>query len=119
MKVARNHTLHKAQHKDLATVVQHMLSNASHVLLLSSSGSAETIFPPVFGRRLQAQVSKKGEKLIMEVEVTGLPEPTVSWLKDDKPIKEAGLSEHRLLAQGNSYKLIIERGELPTRSLRC
>lgn len=47
----------------------------------------------------------------MEVEVTGLPEPTVTWLKDDKPIKEAGLSEHRLLAQGNSYKLIIERGK--------
>ncbi|XP_062127953.1 uncharacterized protein LOC133840248 isoform X4 [Drosophila sulfurigaster albostrigata] len=71
----------------------------------------KTIFPPVFGRRLQAQVSKKGEKLIMEVEVTGLPEPTVTWLKDDKPIKEAGLSEHRLLAQGNSYKLIIERAK--------
>lgn len=97
--------------------MQHKLSNASNAfLLLSTSGSAETIFPPVFGRRLQAQVSKKGEKLIMEVEVTGLPEPTVSWLKDDKPIKEAGLSEHRLLAQGNSYKLIIERGELPKSS---
>lgn len=57
----------------------------------------------------------------MEVEVTGLPEPTVTWLKDDKPIKEAGLSEHRLLAQGNSYKLIIERGKkaaIPN-ELRC
>ncbi|KAH8366022.1 hypothetical protein KR093_008411 [Drosophila rubida] len=71
----------------------------------------KTIFPPVFGRRLQAQVSKKGEKLIMEVEVTGLPEPTVTWLKDDKPLKEALLSEHRLLAQGNSHKLIIERAQ--------
>ncbi|XP_017842325.1 uncharacterized protein LOC108599780 isoform X2 [Drosophila busckii] len=71
----------------------------------------KTIFPPVFGRRLQAQVSKKGEKLIMEVEVTGLPEPTVTWLKDDKPLQDAGLSEHRLLAQGNSYKLIIERAQ--------
>ena len=53
---------------------------------------------------------KKGEKIIMEVEVTGLPEPTVSWLKDDKPIKDAGLSAHRLLSQGNSHKLIIEKG---------
>ncbi|XP_030240178.1 uncharacterized protein LOC108650825 isoform X6 [Drosophila navojoa] len=71
----------------------------------------KTVFPPVFGRRLQAQVSKKGERLIMEVEVTGLPEPTVTWLKDDKPLKDAGISEHRLLAQGNSYKLIIEKAQ--------
>ncbi|XP_037721813.1 uncharacterized protein LOC119554814 isoform X18 [Drosophila subpulchrella] len=71
----------------------------------------KTIFPPVFGRRLQAQVSKKGEKLTMEVEVTGLPEPTVTWLKDDKPLKDAGISEHRLLAQGNSYRLIIEKAQ--------
>ncbi|XP_017464232.1 PREDICTED: myosin-binding protein C, slow-type-like [Rhagoletis zephyria] len=47
----------------------------------------------------------------MEVEVTGLPEPTVVWMKDDKPIQEAGVSQHRLLSQGNSYKLIIEKGE--------
>lgn len=47
----------------------------------------------------------------MEVEVTGLPEPTVTWMKDDKPIQEAGVSQHRLLSQGNSYKLIIEKGE--------
>lgn len=73
-------------------------------------GLSETIFPPVFGRRLQAQVSKKGEKLVMEVEVTGLPEPTVTWLKDDKPLQDAGISAHRLLAQGNSYRLIIEKG---------
>ncbi|XP_020714421.1 titin homolog isoform X4 [Ceratitis capitata] len=71
----------------------------------------KTIFPPVFGRRLQAQVVKRGEKIIMEVEVTGLPEPTVVWMKDDKPLQEAGVSQHRLLSQGNSYKLIIEKGE--------
>ncbi|XP_053952607.1 titin homolog isoform X7 [Anastrepha ludens] len=70
----------------------------------------KTIFPPVFGRRLQAQVVKRGEKIIMEVEVTGLPEPTVVWMKDDKPIEEASVSQHRLLSQGNSYKLIIEKG---------
>ncbi|XP_054732032.1 uncharacterized protein LOC129240321 isoform X6 [Anastrepha obliqua] len=70
----------------------------------------KTIFPPVFGRRLQAQVVKRGEKIIMEVEVTGLPEPTVVWMKDDKPIEEANVSQHRLLSQGNSYKLIIEKG---------
>lgn len=47
----------------------------------------------------------------MEVEVTGLPEPTVTWFKDEKPLNEAGLSEHRLLSLGNSHKLIIEKGK--------
>ncbi|XP_067644773.1 uncharacterized protein zormin isoform X3 [Eurosta solidaginis] len=70
----------------------------------------KTIFPPVFGRRLQAQAVKTGEKIIMEIEVTGLPEPTVVWMKDDKPLQEAGVSQHRLISQGNSYKLIIEKG---------
>ncbi|KAM7355886.1 zormin isoform 2-T2 [Cochliomyia hominivorax] len=72
----------------------------------------KTIFPPVFGRRLQAQVVKKGEKIVMEVEVTGLPEPTVVWMKDEKPLNEAGLSQHRLLTQGNTHKLIIEKGQV-------
>ncbi|XP_037901169.1 titin homolog isoform X7 [Glossina fuscipes] len=72
----------------------------------------KTIFPPVFGRRLQAQVVKKDEKIIMEVEVTGLPEPTVVWMKDEKPLSEANLSSHRLLNQGNSHKLIIENGQI-------
>uniref|UniRef100_A0A1A9W7E8 Ig-like domain-containing protein n=1 Tax=Glossina brevipalpis TaxID=37001 RepID=A0A1A9W7E8_9MUSC len=72
----------------------------------------KTIFPPVFGRRLQAQVVRKDEKIIMEVEVTGLPEPTVTWMKDEKPLSEANLSTHRLLNQGNSYKLIIEKGQI-------
>ncbi|XP_046807761.1 uncharacterized protein LOC111679299 isoform X10 [Lucilia cuprina] len=72
----------------------------------------KTIFPPVFGRRLQAQVVKKGEKIIMEVEVTGLPEPTVVWMKDEKPLNESGLSQHRLLTQGNTHKLIIEKGQV-------
>ena len=47
----------------------------------------------------------------MEVEVTGLPEPTVVWMKDDKPLSESGLSVHRLLTQGNTHKLIIENGK--------
>lgn len=89
------------------------------VLVFFSPKNLETIFPPVFGRRLQAQVSKKGEKLTMEVEVTGLPEPTVTWLKDDKPLKDAGISEHRLLAQGNSYRLIIEKGKYLYSIINC
>ncbi|XP_066595731.1 uncharacterized protein [Prorops nasuta] len=68
----------------------------------------KTIFPPVFGKRLQAQVIKRGDRAIMEVEVTGTPEPTVTWFKDDIPIKEQP-PELRIKQQGNYYMLIIEK----------
>ncbi|XP_076636076.1 uncharacterized protein LOC143349064 isoform X2 [Colletes latitarsis] len=68
----------------------------------------KTIFPPVFGRRLQAQVVKRGDRVNMEVEITGTPEPTVSWFKDDIPIKERP-PELRIKQQGNCYMLIIDK----------
>lgn len=69
----------------------------------------KSVFPPVFGRRLQAQVIKNGEKCIMDVEVTGTPEPKVCWFKDDQPFVSQS-ENYRLVEQGNCYKLIIERG---------
>ncbi|XP_043261539.1 uncharacterized protein LOC122402644 [Colletes gigas] len=68
----------------------------------------KTIFPPVFGRRLQAQVVKRGDRVNMEVEITGTPEPTVTWFKDDIPIKERP-PEFRIKQQGNCYMLIIDK----------
>lgn len=73
--------------------------------------SAETIFPPVFGRRLQAQVVKKGDRVIMEVEITGTPEPSVTWYKDDLPIS-ANPPEIRMKQQGNCYLMLIDKGKL-------
>ncbi|XP_015171223.1 PREDICTED: titin isoform X2 [Polistes dominula] len=70
----------------------------------------KTIFPPVFGRRLQAQVVKRGDRVIMEVEITGTPEPTVTWYKDDIPIKEQPPSL-RIRQQGNCYILQIDKAE--------
>ncbi|XP_075160113.1 zormin isoform X7 [Haematobia irritans] len=72
----------------------------------------KSIFPPVFGKRLQAQVMKKNEKIVMEVEVTGLPAPTVVWMKDEKPLNEVEISQHRLLVNGNCHTLIIERAQI-------
>lgn len=69
----------------------------------------KSVFPPVFGRRLQAQVIKNGEKAIMDVEVTGMPEPKVNWFKDDQPFVPPS-ENYRLVQQGNCYKLIIEKG---------
>lgn len=72
---------------------------------------AETIFPPVFGRRLQAQVVKKGDRVLMEVEITGSPEPTVTWYKDDEIIFEYP-PEIRIKSQGDCYMLMIDKGKL-------
>lgn len=69
----------------------------------------ESIFPPVFGRRLQTQIVKVGEKVIMDVEVTGLPEPEVKWFKDDVLIQNH--PRYKLQQIGNCYKLIIEQSK--------
>ncbi|XP_019884311.1 titin isoform X6 [Camponotus floridanus] len=68
----------------------------------------KTIFPPVFGKRLKAQVAKKGDRVIMEVEITGIPEPTVGWYKNDVPINERP-PELRITQQGNCYTLFIDK----------
>lgn len=70
----------------------------------------ETVFPPVFGRRLQAQVIKKGDRVNMEVEVTGTPEPTVTWYKDGQPIAQALKDGYKTKTVGNSHTLVIEKG---------
>lgn len=68
----------------------------------------ETVFPPVFGRRLQAQVVRIGERARLEVEVAGTPEPDIKWHKDGMPISDSpGV---RVVAQGCCHTLIIEKG---------
>lgn len=72
---------------------------------------SETIFPPVFGRRLQAQVIKKGDRIVMDVEVTGTPEPTITWFKDSVPVEQALTDNYKIKSFGNSHTLVIEKGE--------
>ena len=79
-------------------------------LIFLLSFTLESIFPPVFGRRLQAQVVKKGDRVIMDVEITGTPEPQVSWFKEDQPVNQVMASEFKLSQLGNCYKLTIESG---------
>ncbi|XP_063986915.1 muscle M-line assembly protein unc-89 isoform X2 [Diachasmimorpha longicaudata] len=68
----------------------------------------KTIFPPVFGKRLQAQIAKAGERVMMEVEITGTPEPNVTWYKDDEPLMD---TDGELRQLGNCYLLIINSAE--------
>ncbi|XP_054275490.1 titin isoform X2 [Macrosteles quadrilineatus] len=66
------------------------------------------VFPPVFGRRLRADTVPVGKRTVLEVEVTGTPDPSVTWYKDGQQIA-ASSSMYRVLAQGNSHRLIIEQ----------
>lgn len=48
----------------------------------------------------------------MNVEVTGTPDPVVTWYKDDQQILGAiPGGPLRTKIQGNSYSLIIEKGK--------
>lgn len=64
----------------------------------------------MFGRRLQAQVIKKNDRIIMEVEVTGTPEPTITWMKDGVPVKDALGASARVRSMGHSHILTVEKG---------
>lgn len=65
----------------------------------------------MFGRRLQTQIVKEGERVVMDVEITGLPEPHVKWFKDQCPIS-ADHPRYKLQQLGNCHKLIIDSSEL-------
>ncbi|KAF7989939.1 hypothetical protein HCN44_008613 [Aphidius gifuensis] len=69
----------------------------------------KTIFPPVFGKRLQAQIVKKNERAILEVEITGTPEPIVTWYKNDEPVMDI---DGQLKQIGNCYLFIIEKADI-------
>lgn len=66
----------------------------------------------MFGHRLQAKVAKTGERVVMDIEVSGTPQPTVTWYKDDKPLHETDISTHKITSSGNSHTLTIEKGKL-------
>lgn len=69
----------------------------------------------MFGRRLQAQIIKKGDRIIMEVEVTGTPEPTVSWYRDGQLVEDCMKGEYRITTAGQSHTLIIDKGVFYTK----
>lgn len=48
----------------------------------------------------------------MEVEVTGTPEPTISWHKDNRPVESVLHAGYRMKHQGNCHTLIVDKGLL-------
>ncbi|XP_076758852.1 uncharacterized protein LOC143428086 isoform X1 [Xylocopa sonorina] len=110
---AHNHVRLELKNVNVKDAGRYTCSASNEVGSASSTADLvvkKTIFPPVFGRRLQAQVVKRGDRVNMEVEVTGTPEPTVTWFKDDVPIKERP-PQLRIKQQGNCYMLIIDKAE--------
>ncbi|CAH1395285.1 unnamed protein product [Nezara viridula] len=79
----------------------------------STTSSADVVvkkssFPPVLGRRLQAKTPIIGERLALEIEVTGTPNPSVSWSKDGKQITAATLG-YRTISQGHCHTLVVDK----------
>lgn len=46
----------------------------------------------------------------MEVEVTGTPDPVVTWYKNGIPIQEVLKSGFHIKSMGISHRLIIDKG---------
>lgn len=74
--------------------------------------SLEKHFPPVFGQKLVSKIAKCGERVAMDIEVSGTPSPTVVWYKDDKELHTAPISAHKVSSIGNCHKLVIDKGKL-------
>uniref|UniRef100_A0A336ML28 CSON001463 protein n=1 Tax=Culicoides sonorensis TaxID=179676 RepID=A0A336ML28_CULSO len=70
------------------------------------------VLPPVFCHRLASTIVTVDDRLNLDVTITGIPEPTVTWFKDEIPLKDANLSPFKQSKADNSYKLTIEHAQL-------
>lgn len=62
-------------------------------------------------RRLLPNTVAEGERVVLEIEVAGTPEPTVSWFKNNQPLTFPS-SVFRFRQQGNCSAIIIEKGKI-------
>uniref|UniRef100_A0A182UHM8 Ig-like domain-containing protein n=1 Tax=Anopheles melas TaxID=34690 RepID=A0A182UHM8_9DIPT len=78
-----------------------------------ASTSTADLVVKMFGRRLQAQTVRNGDRVVLDVEVSGTPEPSVAWFKDGRPVQEAFAPGSYALQQvGPCFKLIFEQVSL-------
>lgn len=82
----------------------HEISITSQTVLVT-----ENVFPPVMCRRLLPNTVAEGERVVLEIEVAGTPEPTVSWFKNNQPLS-ATSTLYRLRQQGSCSAVVIDKG---------
>jgi hypothetical protein len=70
---------------------------------------------PVFSRNLEDRLVQEKETLIMEAQLTIIkPKPTVTWLKDGKPLED---SRFKLTEEANgTLKLVVISAEMEDKS---
>lgn len=61
-------------------------------------------------RRLLPNTVAEGERIVLEIEVAGTPEPVVKWFKNDQPLVFPS-TFYRLRQQGNCSAIVIEKGK--------
>ena len=61
----------------------------------------------MFIKQLGAQAVAPGEKLHLEVEIDGIPDPSAKWYKDDKLITP---QTHSINSDGKRHYLTIPKG---------
>lgn len=69
----------------------------------------ENVFPPVMCRRLLPNTVAEGERVVLEIEVAGTPEPSVKWFKNNEPLVFPS-SLCRFRQQGTCSAIVIEKG---------
>lgn len=60
---------------------------------------------PQFTKRLEAKVYKTGSDVALEVEVSGLPQPEVKWLRNENDLKVS--NRYRIQSSGNKHTLTM------------
>ena len=80
----------------------------------NDGGSAESMadlvvkkkhLSPVFLRRLQSQVKILGQKLVLEVESGGFPQPQVTWYLNEEQVNSNSSRQIREL--GSQFLLVV------------
>nr|UEK51414.1 titin-like protein 1 [Parasacculina yatsui] len=77
----------------------------------TSTSSAEVVvrkisLPPVFDHRLGSQTVVPGRRVLLDATVSGIPAPTVRWLKDNVPVYSS--SRIHAKQEGNRLLLVID-----------
>ena len=79
----------------------------SYVAQSSVKTKPKKILAPKFLKQVQSKVVDEGQSVVLEVIIDGDPQPKITWLYNDKPVKTG--TDVRIQHQDQSTKLIISK----------